>query len=165
MAFYLNNHRLIQGIAFVDENGTQYPANWLDLSTPEEKKRVGIVEREPKPENTKKQKPVQQYLDDYNPKEKGRYIRDAEGNKVTRKGLRKIAIEREREEYRKALEPTNWYSVVQAEFGDEMPQDIAELRSKIRDAHKQRVQLILDCETPRDLKVLQSNLSKIAPYS
>ena len=45
MAFYLNNHRLIQGIAFVDENGTQYPANWLDLSTPEEKKRVGIVEK------------------------------------------------------------------------------------------------------------------------
>ena len=47
----------------------------------------------------------------------------------------------------KALEPANWYSVVQAEFGDEMPQDITELRSKVRDAHKQRVQLILDCET------------------
>ena len=156
MAFYLNNHRLIQGIAFVDENGTQYPANWLDLSTPEEKKRVGIVERELKPENNKKQKREQQYLDDYNPKEKGRYIRDAEGNKVTCKGLRKIAIEREREEYRKALEPTNWYSVVQAEFGDEMPQDIAELRSKVRDAHKQRVQLILDCETPRDQRATKS---------
>ena len=49
---------------------------------------------------------------------------------------------------------------MQAEFGDEMPQDIVELRSN-RDAHKQRVQLILTAETPRDLKVLQSNLRKI----
>jgi len=41
--FLLNGNRLPEGTAFKDANGNQYPANWLNLSTEEEKNAVGIT--------------------------------------------------------------------------------------------------------------------------
>jgi hypothetical protein len=41
--FLLNGNRLPEGTAFTDANGNQYPANWLNLSTEEEKAAVGIT--------------------------------------------------------------------------------------------------------------------------
>ena len=41
--FLLNGNRLPEGVAFKDANGNQYPANWLNLSTEEEKNAVGIT--------------------------------------------------------------------------------------------------------------------------
>jgi len=41
--FLLNGNRLPEGTAFTDANGNQYPANWLNLSTEEEKNAVGIT--------------------------------------------------------------------------------------------------------------------------
>lgn len=43
MAFVLDGKTLRVGAAFTDANGTQFPANWLRLSTPEDKERVGIT--------------------------------------------------------------------------------------------------------------------------
>ena len=43
MSFYLNGNRLPEGVPFTDENGNQYPQNWLNLSTEEEKLAVGIT--------------------------------------------------------------------------------------------------------------------------
>jgi len=42
--FLLNGNTLQQGTPFKDANGTQYPANWLNLSTAEEKSAIGITE-------------------------------------------------------------------------------------------------------------------------
>jgi len=42
--FLLNGNTLSQGTPFKDANGTQYPANWLNLSTAEEKAAIGITE-------------------------------------------------------------------------------------------------------------------------
>jgi len=42
--FLLNGNTLPQGTPFKDANGTQYPANWLNLSTAEEKAAIGITE-------------------------------------------------------------------------------------------------------------------------
>lgn len=41
--FLLNNNVLPEGVAFKDTHGNQYPANWLNLSTEEEKSAVGIT--------------------------------------------------------------------------------------------------------------------------
>ena len=42
--FLLNGNTLQQGTPFKDAQGTQYPANWLNLSTAEEKAAIGITE-------------------------------------------------------------------------------------------------------------------------
>ena len=42
--FLLNGHPLSPDVAFTDAHGIQRPANWLRLSTPEEKAEAGITE-------------------------------------------------------------------------------------------------------------------------
>lgn len=42
--FLLNGNPLAVDTAFTDADGTQYPANWLRLSTAEDKARLGITE-------------------------------------------------------------------------------------------------------------------------
>jgi hypothetical protein len=41
--FILDGKTLIAGVPF-EHNGVEYPANWLQLSTPEEKSAIGITE-------------------------------------------------------------------------------------------------------------------------
>ena len=42
--FLLNNNPLPIGVPFKDADGNQYPANWLNLSSIEEKTAIGITE-------------------------------------------------------------------------------------------------------------------------
>jgi hypothetical protein len=42
--FLLNNQPLSPDTAFTTADGTQYPANWLRLSSPEEREAIGITE-------------------------------------------------------------------------------------------------------------------------
>ena len=42
--FLINGKTLSQGVPFKDAEGNQYPANWLNLSTAEEKAAIGITE-------------------------------------------------------------------------------------------------------------------------
>jgi hypothetical protein len=42
--FLLNGNTLQQGTPFKDAEGNQYPQNWLNLSTAEEKAAIGITE-------------------------------------------------------------------------------------------------------------------------
>jgi len=42
--FILNDQPLSPDRAFTTEDGTQYPANWLRLSSPEEREAIGITE-------------------------------------------------------------------------------------------------------------------------
>ena len=41
--FLLNGNRLAEGISFYDANGTQYPPQWLNQSTEEQKLAIGIT--------------------------------------------------------------------------------------------------------------------------
>ena len=47
--FILNNQPLSLDRGFTTEDGTQYPANWLRLSSPEEREAIGITEAEDEP--------------------------------------------------------------------------------------------------------------------
>ena len=44
MAFKLDGSPLAVDVAFTTSDGTQYPANWLRLSTADEKTALGITE-------------------------------------------------------------------------------------------------------------------------
>ena len=44
MAFLLDGKTIQQGVAFTDADGNQYPANWLNLSSAEEKEAIGLEE-------------------------------------------------------------------------------------------------------------------------
>jgi hypothetical protein len=50
--FLLNGKHLPEGVPF-EIDGIQYPSNWLNLSTPEEKAAIGIteVEQQPRPDD------------------------------------------------------------------------------------------------------------------
>jgi hypothetical protein len=41
--FLLNGNRLPEGTSFTDANGTQYPPQWLNISTEEQKAAIGIT--------------------------------------------------------------------------------------------------------------------------
>lgn len=42
--FQLNGKPLALDVPFTDEDGTQYPANWLRLASPEERSAIGVTE-------------------------------------------------------------------------------------------------------------------------
>ena len=114
MAFYINGNRLQEGTSFYDANGTQYPANWLNLSTEAEKAAIGI---------TWSADPVRAddrfYWDGNidNPK-------DLDVLKTTFKAQVKDTAN-------KTLAQTDWYVIRKAERSVDIPTDIADKRNAI----------------------------------
>ena len=114
MAFYIDGKLLQEGVSFYDANGTQYPANWLNLSTEAEKAAIGI---------TWVADPVRAddrfYWDGNidNPK-------DLDVLKTTFKAQVKDTAN-------KLLANTDWYVIRKAERNVDIPTDIADKRSAI----------------------------------
>jgi hypothetical protein len=114
MAFYINGNRLQEGVSFYDANGTQYPTNWLNLSTEAEKAAIGI---------TWVADPVRAddrfYWDGNidNPK-------DLDVLKTTFKAQVKDTAN-------KLLANTDWYVIRKAERSVDIPTDIADKRNAI----------------------------------
>ena len=114
MAFYIDGNRLQEGVSFYDANGTQYPANWLNLSTEAEKAAIGI---------TWVADPVRAddrfYWDGNieNPK-------DLDVLKTTFKAQVKDTAN-------KTLAQTDWYVIRKAERSVDIPTDIADKRNAI----------------------------------
>jgi len=112
--FLLNGNRLPEGTSFYDANGTQYPANWLNLSTEAEKAAIGI---------TWVAEPVRAddrfYWDGNidNPK-------DLDVLKTTFKAQVKDTAN-------KLLAQTDWYVIRKAERNVDIPTDIADKRNAI----------------------------------
>lgn len=114
MAFYIDGKLLQEGVSFYDANGTQYPANWLNLSTEAEKAAIGI---------TWVADPVRAddrfYWDGNidNPK-------DLDVLKTTFKAQVKDTAN-------KLLDQTDWYVIRKAERSVDIPTDIADKRNAI----------------------------------
>jgi hypothetical protein len=114
MAFYIDGNRLQEGTSFYDANGTQYPANWLNLSTEAEKAAIGITwVAEPTRADDRF------YWDGNidNPK-------DLDVLKTTFKAQVKDTAN-------KLLAQTDWYVIRKAERSVDIPTDIADKRSAI----------------------------------
>jgi hypothetical protein len=112
--FLLNGNRLPEGTAFKDTNGNQYPANWLNLSTEEEKNAVGI---------TWVVDPVR--ADD-------RFYWDGDvNNPKDLTGLKTQFVAQTKDTAGKLLSQTDWVIIRKAERAVEVPAEVALKRTQI----------------------------------
>jgi len=123
MAFLLDGKTIQQGVAFTDAEGNQYPANWLNLSSAEEKEAIGLTEvADPEIFDNRF------YWDAGLPKE----LDDKEEeNKSITKGLKSNFVAQIKDTTNKLLASTDWYVIRKAERNIDIPTDIETKRSDI----------------------------------
>jgi len=135
MAFKLDGKTLSVDVAFTS-NGINYPANWLRLTTLDEKKAIGITEVADAPiydqrfywgvDNPK-------LLVDENAKdEDGNLLKDSDGNQIVNEGLKTIWVKRQKQEARNYLSNSDWYITRKSEKGTEIPSNIQTYRDAVR---------------------------------
>ena len=169
--FMLNNVPLNIGNAFQTADGTQYPANWLQLSTEEDRIAVGISEV---PDNSV-------YYDDrfywgvgipkelndrLEVKEDGSplwvQIYDAETEsmvdtdvQVVHKGLKSQVIAQIKQTAGSLLAPTDWKVIRAAETGATLDAETLAARAAIREASNMNEAAVIACATVDELAALQ----------
>lgn len=125
MAFILDGKTLQQGVAFTDKDGNQYPANWLQLASLEEKEAIGITEiADPVLADDR----FYWSGDINNPKALD--DKDEENGSVT-KGLKSQFIAQIKDTTNKLLAQSDWYVIRKLERNIDIPTDIADKRSAI----------------------------------
>ena len=137
----LDGKQLVPGRPFT-HNGIQYPANWLRLTSWEEKSAIGITEvPDPAPVDTRF------YWDHDLPKrledepavdEDGDPVLDENGVQVINTGLKTQWKKQQDETAYSLLAPTDWYVVRKSEVGTEIPVGITSFRVGVRDISEQR---------------------------
>ena len=115
--FILNGKPLSPDSAFT-YNNIQYPANWIRLSTPEQKAEIGITEV-PDPAYYN-----QEYYWGY----------DESGNLIPKdlEELKKLHIQRVKQTANGNLQPTDWMIVREVDNATPVPTDIKTTRQNIR---------------------------------
>lgn len=144
--FLINGKHLPEGTSFYDVNGTQYPANWLNLSTEEEKLAIGITwVADPAPIDTRfywdtdLPKALEDKLEvkeDGTPLYKQVYDKATESmvdttEQVVTKGLKSNFIAQVKNTAGSLLAQTDWYVIRKAERNVEIPAEIALKRTQI----------------------------------
>ena len=144
--FLLNGNRLQEGTAFKDAEGNQYPQNWLNLSTEEEKNSVGITwVADPAPVDTRfywdtdLPKALEDKLEvkeDGTPLYKQVYDKATESmvdttEQVVTKGLKTQYVAQVKDTAGKLLNTTDWYVIRKAERNVEVPSEVALKRTQV----------------------------------
>lgn len=122
MAFLLDGKTIQQGVPFTDKDGNQYPANWLNLSSLEEKEAIGIIEV-PDPEIFDSRF----YWDAGLPKA----LDDKEEEGSVTKGLKSQFIAQIKDTANKLLAQSDWYVIRKLERNIDIPTDIQDKRNAI----------------------------------
>lgn len=136
--FILNGKPLALDIPFTTPDGTQYPANWLRLSSPEEKEAIGITEE---PDEIPYD---QRYYWGY----------DQDGNLIPKdlEQLKEEHIRQTKETANLLLTPTDWYVIRKLERNIEIPQNIVDFRTSVVEVSGEREVLISSATTVEELK-------------
>jgi hypothetical protein len=144
--FLLNGNRLAEGTSFYDANGTQYPPQWLNVSTEEQKQAIGITwVADPAPVDTRfywdtdLPKALEDKLEtkeDGTPLYKQVYDKTTESmidttEQVVTKGLKSQFVAQVKDTAGKLLNATDWYVIRKVERNVEVPSDIAVKRTQI----------------------------------
>ena len=144
--FLLNGNRLPEGTAFTDANGNKYPANFLNLSTEEEKNAIGITwVADPAPVDsrfywdTNLPKALEDKLEtkeNGSPLYKQVYDKATESmvdttEQVVTKGLKSNFVAQVKDTAGKLLNATDWYVIRKAERNVEVPSEVALKRTQI----------------------------------
>lgn len=122
-----NNKVIRSGRDWSDDDGNQYPSNWLNLTTDAEKTAAGLVwEDDPQWFDSRF------YWSVGNPKSLDD-VTDEEGNVSV--GLKTTWKKRTKATAKSLLEPTDWYVVRKAEDSTTtIPSDVATYRAAVRTA-------------------------------
>ena len=160
MTFKLNGKTLPVGMAF-SHNDINYPANWLNLSSAEEKSAIGITETSDPvsydsrfyyTDGSKKS------LDDTNAKDpEGNLMKNPDGSQVVIKGVKSLLKEEEKYKAGQLLSKYDWYVVRKAEKGTAIPSAITTYRDGVRTACDTREKEIDACSDTAALVILYSN--------
>ena len=128
MAFLLDGKPLAVDVAF-SHNDINYPANWLRLSTAQEKKDLGITEVADAPtydsrfyygDGTAKS------LDDENATDQnGDLLKDENGDQIIILGVKSVLKAQEKVTAGTLLAPYDWYVVRKVEKGTAIPSAIS----------------------------------------
>ena len=157
MAFKLNGNPLAVDVAF-SHNDIQYPANWLRLSTAEEKTAIGITEVEdPKVYDSRfyNSDGTAKALDDVDAKdEEGNLLKNPDGSQMVIKGVKSVLKSQEKVTAGSLLAPYDWYVVRKAEKSTAIPSSISTFRDGVRTACDTREKEIDACSDTAALVTL-----------
>lgn len=149
----LDGRKLRQGRPFTDSAGTQYPGNWLNLTTDAEKAAVGITyEADPAPFDPKyyyaagSPRPVADGTDE-------------KGNDY--KGLKTTLAAEQASIAGQILSSTDWYAVRKAETSKAIPSAIKTYRASVRTACDARQAEIAAVSTTEELEALMKAPDKV----
>jgi hypothetical protein len=157
--FLLNGNTLPQGIPFKDANGTQYPANWLNLSTAEEKAAIGITEVADEDMSFDNRfywsKNLPKAMEDkLETNEDNSPMLDEDGNQVVTKGLKSTFIAQNKATAGSILAQTDWAVTRKSDIGTDIPASIVAARLAVRQKSDQIEAAITACTTVEELAAL-----------
>ena len=130
------------GKAWVDNNGTQYPAVWSNYSA-DEKAAIGLTwEDDVAPHDNRfywgrdaDGKLIPRSITDINEvDEDNKPILDTDGNQLVTKGLKTLAIETAKTQAASLLAPYDWYVIRNSEKSTAIPSEITTYRDAVRTA-------------------------------
>ena len=157
MAFKLDGKPLAVDVAFT-HNNIQYPANWLRLTTKEEKEAIGITEVADDPVFDSRfywGDGSAKALDDINAKDKdGNLLKDENGDQIVTQGVKSILKAQEKATAGSLLARYDWYVVRKAEKDIAIPSAISTFRDGVRTACDTREKEIDACSDTAALVAL-----------
>ena len=169
MAFKLNGNPLAVDVAF-SHNDINYPANWLRLSTADEKTAIGITEVADDNKNYDNrfywQNGTAKSLDDVNEvDENGDPVLDENGNQLVTLGVKSTLKAKEKVMAGSLLAKYDWYVVRKAEKGTSIPSAISTFRDGVRTACDTREKEIDACSDTAALVTLYGTTEKDGVYT
>ena len=148
MAFKLDGNPLAVAVAF-SHNDIQYPANWLRLSTAEEKTAIGITEVADAPTYDSRfywgDGTAKTLTDTNEVDENGDPLLDENGNQVVTLGVKSVLKAQEKDIAGSLLARYDWYVVRKAEKSTAIPSAITTYRDAVRTACNTRETEIDNC--------------------
>lgn len=160
MAYVLDGQRLRLGRPFTHPDGRQFPANFLKLSTPQERDGLGIVE-EPDPVVVPYDQryfwgpDLPKRLDDEE-------VIDDNGVATTERGIRPDLIAQQKSTAGSLLSATDWYIVRKSETGVEVPAEVLAYRESVRQICDARELEISACLSTEELAALMTAPAQVA---
>ena len=153
--FILNGKSLSPDSPFTTADGTQYPARWLRLSTPQQREAIGITEA---PDEIPHD---QRYFWGYDqegnliPKQlEDEIVTPEDGEPYTQTGLKTQHIRQTKETANSLLQPTDWYITRNFERNIEVPVGIVSYRAEVLAVSDAREVLISSVTSVEELKGL-----------
>lgn len=146
--FILDGKRLPLDKAFTTSDGVQYPANWLRLSTLQEKEAIGIQEV---PDEVTPSYDQGFYWGPNNPKDHAQLV--------------ELWTTKTKEIAGTLLNPYDWYVVRNAETGIEIPQEVLDYRASVRTQSNNREVLIKGTQNTDELcAIIRQDFDGLLPW-